>query len=215
MDKFLAYAIVFALGAFIIIGGNYFLTDDVGNFSMEKAKNLIPNIEVALLEKRDEITGTRDINKDMNREKDAERLSAEGPNEIVIDNNPETLLPDDSVFKEYLEDWNVIESNRTWTDMQRDVELDKFIDKYSSKRHNWKGIISNVIEYSNGITVFLYYDDDSFHQALFCKLQNRLTAMSLEKGQVITVRGDFEFSMRSPWLKNCEIVSVTLPLVGQ
>ena len=59
MDKFLSYTIIFVLGAFVIIGGNYFLTDDVGNFSMEKAKNLLPNIEMAFTEKKNEITGTR------------------------------------------------------------------------------------------------------------------------------------------------------------
>ena len=43
-------------------------------------------------------------------------------------------------------------------------------------------------------------------------MQNREQAALLSKGQELTVRGDFSFDMRSPWLANCEIV---LPLVKQ
>lgn len=198
MDKILFYVILVAIGGFIIIGGNYFLTDDVGNFSMEKAKNLIPNIGEAIVEKTNEITQTRDINKDMKATKEAERINIEGP-PIVIQNEV------DSIFEEYIKDWNIVDDNISLTFIQHKVELQKLIAKYSSQRNNWTGNVSDVIETSTGISVLISLDND--FTTLFCKLQNRKMALYLRKGQTITVRGDFEFSMRSPWLTNCEIVT--------
>lgn len=190
MDKILAYFITISIIVGLLIGGNYFLTDSVGNFNMEKVRNLIPNISMVLEEKKNEIIGTRDIE-----------------DSIVIQNN---VHPENSVFEEYIKDWNVIDNNTSWTTMQYQIEFQKFINKYSSQRNNWTGNVMDVIEYSNGFSITLESIVEDLYPTLFCNTQNRKMALNLRKGQTITVIGDFKFAMRSPWLYKCEIVSIPL-----
>ena len=141
MDKIGSYIIIFVIGVFLIIGGNYFLTDNVGNFSMEKAKNLISNIEEAIINKKNEFTQTRDINEDITVKKEAQRLNIEG-----------STANKRSVTEQYMNEMSALDDDLT--SFQKNAILKEIQDKYLGERFYWSGNVSNVKEY-NGRYIIL------------------------------------------------------------
>ncbi len=216
MDRILSYLVLFAICGFLIIGGNYFLTDDVGNFSMEKAKNLIPNISIAIIEKKDEITGTRDINKDMGDKKEAERLSAEGPAATIehLVTKPWGQLNSknskSSVTEQYFTEMNALD-NISLTSFQKKAMLKEIQDKYLGKRFYWSGVVSNVKEFNKYILLTIGLEDRDYRwNILFCEMTsndfNQMDLRNIKKNDDITITGDYKRSDEDPWIKDCEIV---------
>ncbi len=211
MDKFLFYLTICTIGVLVIIGGNYFLTDDVGNFNMEKAKNLIPNIEEAIVEKKNQITGTRDINRNMTSTKDAERLDIEGPaavENLVTKPKPITR---DSVTKQYMTEMNALEDNDV-TSFQKQAILKEIQDRYLSKKFYWTALVRDVDKKSRYYLMTMKIEGSVFgFNILFCEMPlNEASNMSLrhiKKEDKVTVTGDYSRSDEDPWIKNCEIVT--------
>ncbi len=199
-DKLLTFIVLFGLAALIIVGGNYFLTDDVGNFSMEKAKNLMPNIEAAIVKKKNEITQTRDINTDMVSEKDAERIDIEGP--VVRDVRT-------SVTEQYFTEMNFLENDRL-TSFQKAANLENIQNKYLDQNNYWSGRVRDVKQYSDYIMMTMKIEGDDFRwNILFCQmtLNDSASLNNIKKNDKVTIIGEYVRSDSSPWLKDCEIVS--------
>lgn len=222
MDKIVFYLTVFSICGLVIIGGNYFLTDDVGNFSMEKAKNLVPNIAEAFVEKKNEITGTRDINKDMVAKKEAERLNIEGPvatiehlatkpitRDSVRDSITKQYMTRDSVTRQYMTEMNALEINNV-TSFQKEAMLKEIQDKYLGKKFHWSGVIINVKEYNGYILLTMRPEDDDYRwNILFCEMAlnefNRMNLRNIKKNDDITITGNYKRSDEDPWIKDCVI----------
>lgn len=216
MDKIISYLTIFAICILVIIGGNYFLTDDVGNFSMEKAKNLIPNIEEAIINKKNEITQTRDINTDMTDKKNAERLNIEGPNisfkaSVKVTLNRQSI---ESITEQYMKEMNALNDDmfNNATSFQKGAILKKIQDKYLGKKFYWSGIVSNVKQYSDYILLTMKVKGNDYkYNVLFCQMAlnefSRIDLRNVKKKDAITVTGNYQRSDEDPWLNECKIVT--------
>lgn len=215
MDKFLFYLTLFGLVVLIIVGGNYFLTDKVGNFSMEKAMNLIPNIEVEIIKKKNEFTGERDINKDMADAKEAERLDIEGPAARSWSRPGYKAIEDfvrDSVTEQYMNEMNAFnDRNSNITSFQKVIMLKEIQDQFLNNKFYWSGIVSDVKEYSNYILLSMRIDGEEYNwNILYCDMPlsdlSRTSLKYIKKEDKVTVTGDYKRSDEDPWIENCEIV---------
>lgn len=198
MDKLLSWTAICVFALCLVIGGNYLLTDDAGNFNTDRLVNLFDSKKIVELQAKAKEFKENILSEFLKRDPT--------PAEQVA----EVLVKRDSVFSDYIAEYRRLSSGDLTT-FQIEKQLEDFQSKYLNEQFNWTGSVKEAKKYGSYLLLYLRPIPNVKYITLFCQMKptelNLKHLFMLKKGDKITVTGIYsKNSDEDVWLKDCKIV---------